>query len=107
VWIFRLGLIINLDGFLQMEIKMQQELPQLPNSVVEQIRLTFNLKNSNKATNGNPVTPEETTHYLRLWASGLKISEIAHTHNIEKRRVSNAFYRLIDLSEVRKMRFNK
>ena len=86
---------------------MQQELPQLPNDVIEQIRLTFDLKNSNKATNGNPITPEETTHYLRLWASGVPMSKIARTHNIDRRRVSNAFYRLIDLSEVRKMRFNK
>lgn len=86
---------------------MQQELPQLPNSVVQQIGLIFNPDNAIKATKGKPITREETTRYLRLWASGVTVSEIASTHSVDKRRVSNAFYRLIDLSEVRKMRFNK
>ena len=86
---------------------MQQELPQLPNSVAEQIRVIFNPDNSIKATKGKAITREETTRYLRLWASGVTINEIARNHNIDRRRVSNAFYRLIDLSEVRKMRFNK
>jgi len=86
---------------------MQQKLPQLPNSVIEQIRVIFNPDNAVKATKGKAITREETTHYLRLWASGVTISEIARSHNIDDRRVSNAFYRLIDLSEVRKMRFNK
>lgn len=77
---------------------------QLSQDIIEQVELVTANSDPKRASKGPVVTGNELLTYLNMWASGLTKREIAKSQGVDFLRVQNAMNKMLDITEVRKLR---
>jgi len=78
---------------------------QLPQDTLDQVDLVINEANHFRASKGSIVTKNELITYLTLWASGFTKREIAESQGVDHLRVQNAMNKMLDMTEIRELRW--
>jgi hypothetical protein len=77
---------------------------QLSKDIIEQVELVTANSDPKRASKGPVVTGQELLTYLDMWASGITKREIAEAQGVDFLRVQNAMAKMLDMTEVRKLR---